>query len=222
MEVYDNLDDYRPGETYAAIAGNLRGGHAVVVVGYDDSRGGIGAFRILNSWADNWGEEGYFWMSYTLFRQIVREAYMAQDIVAEHPFLAAGDASVLDGFRFFDNSGYSFAQAERVPWNSPEADILVAKQNVSELRFASLFLPFDAPPYNSEQDDSAQSGILKLAGSDYDDVQNCPSSGYQYHWTNPEVGDVYCVRTRSGTGFVKIRISALADEKIDFEWQVLR
>jgi hypothetical protein len=54
MEVYDNLGAYRPGETYAAIAGNLRGGHAVVVIGYDDSRGGIGGFLILNCWGDEW------------------------------------------------------------------------------------------------------------------------------------------------------------------------
>jgi len=32
-----------------------RGGHAIVVVGYDDNRG---AFKIINSWGTNWGNEG--------------------------------------------------------------------------------------------------------------------------------------------------------------------
>jgi C1A family cysteine protease len=37
------------------------GGHAVVAVGYDDSRK---AFLIRNSWGTGWGLGGYFWMPY--------------------------------------------------------------------------------------------------------------------------------------------------------------
>lgn len=39
------------------------GGHAVVVVGYDDSRYG-GAFEVINSWGKSWGMEGYSWIRY--------------------------------------------------------------------------------------------------------------------------------------------------------------
>jgi hypothetical protein len=40
------------------------GGHAMLVVGYDD---GKHRFLIRNSWGDDWGESGYYWMNYTDF-----------------------------------------------------------------------------------------------------------------------------------------------------------
>ena len=46
----------------------LHGGHAVALVGYDDSKvmpdGSKGAFLVRNSWGASWGLGGYFWMSY--------------------------------------------------------------------------------------------------------------------------------------------------------------
>jgi C1A family cysteine protease len=43
------------------------GGHAVVIVGYDDNiqtLNGMGAFVFRNSWGSHWGVEGYFFMPY--------------------------------------------------------------------------------------------------------------------------------------------------------------
>jgi C1A family cysteine protease len=42
-------------------AESLQGGHAVVLVGYDDSKS---AFLVRNSWGTSWGLNGYFWMHY--------------------------------------------------------------------------------------------------------------------------------------------------------------
>lgn len=36
-------------------------GHAMVIAGYDDSKG---AFRIINSWGRGWGDNGYAWIAY--------------------------------------------------------------------------------------------------------------------------------------------------------------
>ena len=37
--------------------------HAMMCVGYDNSRGGSnGAFRIINSWGDGWGDNGFIWL----------------------------------------------------------------------------------------------------------------------------------------------------------------
>jgi len=43
------------------------GGHAVTIIGYNDSLptpDGYGAFRLVNSWGTDWGDNGYFWMTY--------------------------------------------------------------------------------------------------------------------------------------------------------------
>jgi cathepsin L len=38
--------------------------HAVLLVGWDDSKGAHGAWRIKNSWTTRWGEHGFMWIEY--------------------------------------------------------------------------------------------------------------------------------------------------------------
>lgn len=66
----------RRGQVWRSMLGSSRGGHAMVVVGYDDARN---AFRLINSWGREWGDEGYAWVDYDFFRQVVQEAYIVQD-----------------------------------------------------------------------------------------------------------------------------------------------
>jgi len=53
---------------------NNFGGHAMCVIGYDDSQFG-GAFEIQNSWGENWGFEGYTWIRYNDFASFVKYGY---------------------------------------------------------------------------------------------------------------------------------------------------
>lgn len=53
-------------------------GHAVVVVGYDDTKN---AFKLINSWGTGWGENGFMWINYNAFKGIVKEAYVADDLI---------------------------------------------------------------------------------------------------------------------------------------------
>jgi hypothetical protein len=43
--------------------------HALVLAGYDDSKGANGAFRVYNSWSEEWGDNGYIWIDYNFFLQ---------------------------------------------------------------------------------------------------------------------------------------------------------
>lgn len=70
--VYESFEDPAVADTgicpYPNVAREqILGGHAVLVVGYDDNfiiNGVKGAFLMRNSWGKNWGLGGYFWMPY--------------------------------------------------------------------------------------------------------------------------------------------------------------
>ncbi|MDR0656481.1 MAG: SUMF1/EgtB/PvdO family nonheme iron enzyme [Treponema sp.] len=49
--------------------------HALCVVGYDDEKYG-GAFEIVNSWGEEWGNDGYMWIGYETFGQWVEQAWV--------------------------------------------------------------------------------------------------------------------------------------------------
>ena len=51
---------------------DLFGGHAMVVVGYDDGRK---AFEIMNSWGKAWANQGFVWVRYRDFAEYCKYAY---------------------------------------------------------------------------------------------------------------------------------------------------
>lgn len=53
----------------------LVGGHAMTVIGFDDYRYG-GAFRVVNSWGSDYGDEGFIWIKYDDFSKYAVEAYV--------------------------------------------------------------------------------------------------------------------------------------------------
>lgn len=53
--------------------GTVAGFHAMIVIGYDDNKN---AFRLLNSWGQTWGDNGYTWLDYDYFQNVVAEAYI--------------------------------------------------------------------------------------------------------------------------------------------------
>lgn len=56
MTVYEDLAFYAGG-IYEHVTGEVLGGHAVTIVGYDDAND---AWIVKNSWGVDWGEAGYF------------------------------------------------------------------------------------------------------------------------------------------------------------------
>jgi len=59
-------------------------GHAMLIVGYDDT---VKAFKVINSWGTDWGDNGYCWISYDFFpgknneikQKGLRSIYVAYD-----------------------------------------------------------------------------------------------------------------------------------------------
>lgn len=52
------------------------GGHCMAVVGYDDFKyGNEGAFLLMNSWGNDWGQNGMAWIRYKDFAYFTKEAY---------------------------------------------------------------------------------------------------------------------------------------------------
>lgn len=57
---------------------NLIEGHGVCLVGYDDTKfGKQGAFKIVNSRGKYWGDDGYFWILYSDYERLAKQAYQA-------------------------------------------------------------------------------------------------------------------------------------------------
>ncbi len=74
---FDALSESNP--IYDDASGKIRGRHALMIVGYDDTRV---AFRFINSWGEDWGIDGYGWIAYAASESLIREAYITYDVVA--------------------------------------------------------------------------------------------------------------------------------------------
>ena len=75
MNVLRNFYDLKNAVYWHPDIGNTTpaGGHAMVVVGYDDRKE---AFRLMNSWGKNWGDGGYIWVKYSDFANFCKYAYV--------------------------------------------------------------------------------------------------------------------------------------------------
>jgi len=110
--------------------------HAMALVGYDEDKQ---AFRVINSWGQNWGDHGYAWIGYDTFKLLVAEAY-----AMEAPSGPAPAASVATAQQRFD------ALAAKLPCGAitvsrPGGRLTVSgfgggQDSVTELKYAALAL----------------------------------------------------------------------------------
>jgi C1A family cysteine protease len=69
-QYFENLNTtsytYNPLTSTGALAKgvSLLGGHAVPLIGYDDTKQ---AFLVQNSWGTSWGNNGFFYLPYSVF-----------------------------------------------------------------------------------------------------------------------------------------------------------
>jgi hypothetical protein len=71
------------GKVWNGVFDNLRGNHAVCIVGYDDNfnngDGTFGAVEIMNSWGTTWGNGGFIQVKYPDFMKILNSAITLYD-----------------------------------------------------------------------------------------------------------------------------------------------
>jgi C1A family cysteine protease len=61
---------------YPLSSDTVEGGHAVVAMGYDDTKqikGETGAVLCQNSWGQAWGDAGFFWLPYRYFTEALAD-----------------------------------------------------------------------------------------------------------------------------------------------------
>ena len=78
MRLLNNFTKLRRKDTYwQPTIGDQQpfGGHALVVVGFDDSRG---AFELMNSWGKEWGKDGFIWVRYADFANYCRYGFQME------------------------------------------------------------------------------------------------------------------------------------------------
>jgi len=69
---------------YPSNSDDVWGGHAICIVGYDDSTGLV---KFKNSWTTGWGKNGYGYLSYRYINDFLWSAWVAKDITVTKEML---------------------------------------------------------------------------------------------------------------------------------------
>jgi Papain family cysteine protease len=74
IEMTPSFWDIKPGQTAWKPAADERrlGGHAMIVVGYDEVRK---SFEVMNSWGATWADNGFVWIDYEIFGNFVKYGF---------------------------------------------------------------------------------------------------------------------------------------------------
>ncbi|MCP1561081.1 hypothetical protein M2440_000260 [Methylorubrum extorquens] len=132
---------------------------------------------------------------------------------------AGGSAIVFDGWTNYNRSGFSFSKAKVVAWDSPDADLLVAKADRTTDKKLSFFIPNSSDPYNGPRDQEAKGGVIAMKEDDLNKIVRCPEAGYKAHWQDAVIGATYCLRLRSGDRFAKVKVQSADENRLVFDWE---
>ena len=110
-------------------------GHALCVIGYDDEKFG-GAFEIMNSWGEKWGNNGYTWMSYSDFQYFCLFAFELIDKVVHEKY----EWDLSGSLKFIESNG----QPMRTLLND---NIFMMEKSYSTGTLFELFVSNNEPAY---------------------------------------------------------------------------
>ena len=150
----------------------------------------------------------------------------------------AYQAKVADGFLYGGESGILFEENQIKPWG--HGDLLVMRspstpeQNQKgEKNPLKIFVQFAEAPYNNTNDKGTKGGIHKIeAAADSgvicptrDALPNDKKPGYVHHFfpkgekESPQVGDIYCVRTRNGENYALMKVTNVCEDGLVFDYK---
>jgi C1A family cysteine protease len=89
---------------------NILGGHALCIIGYNDS---LGVFEVMNSWGNLWGDQGYFYMTYKDYSLFVFQGL--QLILPEEKLTDEQIASIAEIRTEIDNNKKNPNRADVLP-----------------------------------------------------------------------------------------------------------
>lgn len=91
-------EEERNGDTFTTL-------HALTIVGFDDDLYG-GAFRVVNSWGTEWGDDGFCWISYEDFQIFHERAFMMYTELKVPDMVSFGDETNGFGRKRIKKNGF--------------------------------------------------------------------------------------------------------------------
>lgn len=91
--VYENFYQMKGKEIYKSAGGKALGGHAITIVGYDDS---MGAFKFINSWSEYWGDKGFGYIDYKWFQRMGMGGFVLVDEIDPNITADSGPAETTE------------------------------------------------------------------------------------------------------------------------------
>lgn len=79
------------------------GGHCMLLVGYDDAKN---AFKVMNSWGTEWGDNGFGWIDYQIFKEGVTIPYgfVAKDAFTQKTDVVDNNTTTNKDNNYYDNN----------------------------------------------------------------------------------------------------------------------
>lgn len=169
--------------------------------------------------------------AHSAIRKLTDKDYLHDTMMGVKPTY---EAQVADGFLYGNEAGLLFKKNKIVSWGA--GDLLVIHPQESEEQKKNsqknplkFFVQYDKAPYNGQNDKGTQGGIYKVnPQADKSDSSGVTcskeASDYAYHFfpsggEAPAVGDVYCVRTRSGKGYALIKVTNICESGLVFAYK---
>jgi len=170
--------------------------HATTIVGFDDDFGPFdengeevfGAFKIVNSGGKNWGDNGFFYISYQCMKDQIKYVQFIEDLIDYQP-------TMISVFRlshqYRSDCSISFASSLD-GMTTEKKQFFVGNNSILALNFPSQNIAFDISELANEFHNSEQSIIMQVEDfikpavgkinyfsiEEYDDYSNQPTYLY--------------------------------------------